>query len=50
MSTQPISFKKFPAELYRRIKVEAAKRDVTVFDIFVQALREHLVNGKRVKQ
>jgi hypothetical protein len=42
MSTQPVSIRDFPADLYKRIKLEAVKREVTVREMFIDALRRYL--------
>lgn len=48
MSSQPISIRKFPADLYKRVKLEAVRRDTTVQDLVTEAVRQYL-NGKAQK-
>jgi hypothetical protein len=45
VSTQTISVRDFPSDLYKRIKMEAIKRGCTVGDILAKAAQKFL-NGK----
>ena len=46
VSEQPISIRRFPSELYKRIKMEAVRRDTSVKKIIIEAVKQYLKDGK----
>jgi hypothetical protein len=39
---RPISIRRFPSELYKRVRMEAVKQDKSVKAIFIAALESYL--------